>query len=413
MAPLPAPVPGRPPPPASHNPLDRFGEIAGALERAAAAIARLDALVAGHPLLPAWLWRSRLEAVRRQAASDGLAIDPWHLAAIIEGVRFRMDRAEAIIDRGAIFAAARHALALWRWYVRPDEAQSEAIERVAAALAAVESASPLLAAALGARACLDGNGQGDPTGQGGERPALRAALALHWQRRGLMHVAAPLLSGARAFGGDAPKATPAWVAAFLGSLAEEAEAGIALLRLLEREWLAARSAVRDRRRDSHAAAAVDVMAAAPVVSATSLARGLRIAVKNAAALLDSFVASGIAIEVTHRSKRRLFGLKHLAPLREEALPPRRVRRAAGSTPRVEAARWPAVALPDMGYSDAGDAAPPLRQLLALSPRDRQEIELTGLDDWMREADQVIRRSQAILDRLAQPARPLAARPDAA
>ena len=410
MAGLPAPASGRPSPAASNNPLDRFGEIAGALDRAAASIARLDALLAHHPLTPAWVWRSRLEAVRRQAAADGLSIDPWHLAAIIEGVRFRMDRANAIIDRGAIFEAARHALSLWRWYARPCEVQTEATQRAAAALAASGSASPLLGAALGVRGWLDQHGW---SAQNGERPALRAALAQYWQHRGLMPVAAPLLTGTRAFGGDAPKATEAWVAAFLGSLADEAEAGFALLRLIEREWLAARAAVRDRRRDSHAAAAIDVMAAAPVISATSLARGLHIAVKNAAALLDSFVAGGIAIEVTHRSKRRLFGLKHLAPLREEALPPRRARRAGGSTRHDEAARWPAVALPDLEYGDAGDAAPPLRQQLALSPRDREEIELTGLDDWMREADQVIRRSQAILDRFVQPAGPPAAQSDAA
>ena len=64
--------------------------------------------------------------------------------------------------------------------------------------------------------------------------------------------------------------------------------------------------------------AVDFLAAAPIVSATSLAHSLDIAIKNAASLLDAFVARGIAIEVTHRSKRRLFGLKHLAPLREES-----------------------------------------------------------------------------------------------
>jgi hypothetical protein len=37
--------------------------------------------------------------------------------------------------------------------------------------------------------------------------------------------------------------------------------------------------------------------------------------------------------------------------------------------------------------------------------------MTSPVDWMREADQVIRRSQAILDRLARPAGPPAARPD--
>jgi hypothetical protein len=409
MAALSAPIPGRPLPAASHNPLDRFGEIAGALDRAAAAIARLDALLAGHPLTPAWAWRSRLEAVRRQAAADGLAIDPWHLAAIIEGVRFRMDRAEAMIDRGAIFAAARHALSLWRWFARADEGQLQAIERAAAALAASGSPSPLIAASLGVHAWLDQRGWST---QNGERPALRAALAQYWQQSGLMPIAAPLLTGTRAFGGDAPKPIEPWVAAFLGSLAEEAEAGIVLLRPIEREWFTARSAVRDRRRDSHAASAVDMMAAAPVVSATSLARGLGIAVKNAAALLDSFVARGIAIEVTHRSKRRLFGLKHLAPLREEALPPRRARRAGGAT-RGGMAGWPSGALPEAEDAEGDAAARPLRRRLALSPLEREELELTGLDEWMREADQVIRRTQAVLDRLAQPARSPATRPDAA
>ena len=301
----------------SPGPLDRFAGLAGALEQAAAAIARLDALSTGHPLISAWLWRARLEAVRRHAACDGLMIDPWHLAAMIEGVRFRMDRAAAIIDRGAIFEAARHAFQLWGWFARPDAAQMQAIERAAAALSASGHASPLLGAALAVRAWLD---------QGGERPPLRAALALHWQRCGLTHVRAPLLTGAKAFGGEMPRQIDAWVAEFLAALAEEAEAGIALLRLLEREWFAARAAIRGRRRDSHAAAAVDIMAAAPIVSATSLAHSLDIAVKNAATLLDGFVARGIAIEVTHRSKRRLFGLKHLAPLRAEAALPRRVLR---------------------------------------------------------------------------------------
>lgn len=403
MAVLPASVPPgtrRPASELSAQTLDQFAALAGTLERAAGAIARLDALLAGHPLISAWLWRSRLEAVRRHAAADGLAIDPWHLAAIIEGVRFRMDRADAIIDRGAIFEAARHALGLWHWFARPDEAQNEAIEHAAAALSANKSASPLLGAVLAARAWLD---------RGGERPPLRAALARHWQRSGLMHIAVPLLTGTKVLGGGAPRQIEIWTADFLAALAEEAEAGIAFLRLLEREWFAARSAVAGRRRDSHAAAAVDLMAAAPVVSATSLAHGLDIAIKNATALLDTFVACGIAIEVTHRSKRRLYGLKHLAPLREEAAPPRRARRAGGSTRGRGSARRPVGAPTGAEYPDGNDAAPPLRRRPGLSPIEKEEFEFSDLEDWMREADRVIRRSQAILDQLAQTAHPTAGR----
>jgi hypothetical protein len=380
-------------PGAAGGTLARFADLADALEHAARAIARLDALLTRHPLEPAWLWRIRLEAVRRQAAADGRAIDPWHLAAVIEGVRFRMDRTVALIDRGAMFEAARHALGLWRWFARPDEAHSEAIGSAAAALSATQQASPLLGAALGVRAWLD---------RDGERPPLRAALAGYWQRRGLLRLACPLLTGAKALTGGTPWEVEPWTIHFLAALAEEAEAGTEFLRLLEREWFAARSAVRDRRRDSRAAVAVDIMAASPVVSATSLAGGLGIAVKNASALLEGFVERGIAIEVTHRSKRRLYGLKHLAPLRDEAAPPRRPTpgRSRGRPPR--GAAGPATAAE---YSEASDSTLPLPDRSALSPLERKEFDFTDIDDWMRQADQAILRTKAVLDQLATAGRP--------
>jgi hypothetical protein len=51
-------------------------------------------------------------------------------------------------------------------------------------------------------------------------------------------------------------------------------------------------------------------------------------------------------------------------------------------------------------ADAPDIAP-LAERLRLTPLERKEFEFSNLDDWMREADQLIRRSQALLDRLAQ------------
>jgi hypothetical protein len=377
-------------PGAAGGTLARFADLADALEHAARAIARLDALLTGHPLGPAWLWRIRLEAVRRQAAADGRAIDPWHLAAVIEGIRFRMDRGAAMIDRGTIFAAARHALGLWGWFARADEAHSEAIGCAAAALSATEQASPLLGAALGVRAWLD---------RDGERPPLRAALAGYWQRRGLLRLACPLLTGAKALTGGTPWGVEPWTIHFLAALAEEAEAGTEFLRLLEREWFAARSAVRDRRRDSRAAVAVDIMAASPVVSATSLAGGLGIAVKNTSALLERFVERGIAIEVTHRSKRRHYGLKHLAPLRDEAAPPRR------PTPGRSRGRPPRGAAGPAEYSEAPDSTLPLPDRPALSPLERKEFDFTDIDDWMRQADQAILRTKAVLDQFATAGRP--------
>ena len=106
---------------------------------------------------------------------------------------------------------------------------------------------------------------------------------------------------------------------------------------LERAWFAARTAVAGRRRTSRAALAVDLMAATPLVSATTLATGLGMAIKNAGALPAAFCAAGIAVEVTHRSKRRLFGLAGLAPLRDGVA-------AAHAGPRT----GPATAFADRG-----------------------------------------------------------------
>src|SRR5689334_4593805 len=108
--------------------------VAAALARAAAALARLDHALAAHPLRPAFLFRFRLEAVRCQADVDGQAVDPWHLAALLEGLRLRMEGALRIVDRGAVFAAARHALHLHQWLASPDEAQRAETARAAAQL---------------------------------------------------------------------------------------------------------------------------------------------------------------------------------------------------------------------------------------------------------------------------------------
>jgi hypothetical protein len=94
--------------------------LTAALTAAAAAIARLDEALAGHPLHRAFLYRARLDAVRRQAAVDGRLIDPWQLAAVLEGLRLRMAEAPRVIVRGEILASARHASTLHQWIVAPD-----------------------------------------------------------------------------------------------------------------------------------------------------------------------------------------------------------------------------------------------------------------------------------------------------
>jgi hypothetical protein len=353
--------------------------LAGALEQASRSIARLDQALEGHPLLPAFLYRARLEAVRRQAATDGHLIDPWHLAAMLEGLRMRMDHAMRIIDRGVIFEAARHALALHQWLITPDFDQQGEVHHAAAALETPASdVSPLLSAAIGMHAWLE---------RGGARPPIRAALVRYWTVHRLFRAPVPL-TGASALRAGMDWEITAWVPAFLTALAGEADDARQLLLEMERSWLAARRAVGGRRSNSRAAAAIDLLAAAPLISSVTLASGLGMALKNALALLAGFCADGIAVEITHRSKRRLFGLAGLAPLRDEIAPPRRPEpgRGRGRPPAVRIEHEPSLPpAPD----------PPM------TPIERRTIDYSELDQAMARLEQTIRDTRRTLDALTR------------
>ena len=358
--------------------------LTAGLAEAAAAIGRLDEALAAHPLRPAFLYRARLEAVRRQAAVDGQLIDPWHLAAVLEGLRLRMAGALRIIDRGAILAAAAHALALHRWLVAPDFDEEGDVQRAETHLAGFAGAgTPLLAAAAGMHAWLDG---------GGTRPPIRAALLRFWVRQRLLRVPVPL-TGAAALAAETPFERSLWLPAFLRALAAEAADGRQLLLDLERAWFAARTAIAGRRRDSHAAAAVDLLAATPLLSASSLAAGLGIAVKTAIRLFDGLVAAGVAVEVTHRSKRRLFGLHGMTPLGDAVAPPYRPEpgRGRGRPPLlVDAPERPPAPLPP------------------LTPIARKEFDYSDIEAAMAQADEAIRKARRALAGLARGPHPLVA-----
>jgi hypothetical protein len=149
--------------------------LAGTLASATAATARLDQALSGHPLASALLYRVRLNSVQQQAAVDGQLIDPWHLAATIEGLRLRMDPSLRIIDRGAILDKARAALELHQWIVEPDFDQEGEIQRAEAVLAAQPGfLPPLIAAARGFREWIEA---------GGLRPPIRVAMIRFWRKR--------------------------------------------------------------------------------------------------------------------------------------------------------------------------------------------------------------------------------------
>jgi hypothetical protein len=352
--------------------------LAGALAAAAAAIARLDQALASHPLAQAFLYRTRLESVRRQAAVDGQLIDPWHLAATLEGLRLRMDPNLRIIDRGEILDRARAALTLHQWIVEPDFDQEGEVQR-AEAMLAMQPASlpPLIAGAQGLREWI---------AAGETRPAMRSALIRFWRKRQLVRLPVPL-TGAAALRAGQSWDTDDWLPAFLGAIEREARDGLDLLFAMERAWFTARGAIAGRRRDSHDAAAVDVLAAAPVLSATTLARILGIAVKNAIRILDALVKAEIAIEVAHRAKRRLFALQGLDSLQRVVQPPYRPDGNRGrGRPRYEIAE------------DGPEEAPPLLPLL--TPIERRAFNYTALDEAMAHLDAVVRQTRRTLGVIA-------------
>ena len=363
--------------------------LAGALEHAAGTIARLDAALASHPLRPAWAWRARLDAIGRQAAVDGKAIDPWHLAALIEGVRLRLDHTPVLIDRGMLFAAAHHAFELYRWFAVPDETQRAAIRLAGDHLETVGNAqSPLLGAALGVHAWLD---------QGGARAPLRAALALYWQQRQVTALPCPLLTGAAALGTDIPWARDGWIGHFLAALAGEAEDGLALL-APARAPLGLPRAAR-----SPAGAAIRM----PPPRSTSWPRprsslpprsGKRSASRPTTppGCSTGLSGSGLSSEVSQRAKRRLYGLKHLAPLREATAPPRR------PMPGRRPGRPSAASLVADTSGAVADTGFPLVPSPPLSPLERQKFDFSDIDRLLDLTDQAIRRTQSVLDGFALP-----------
>jgi hypothetical protein len=355
------------------------GTLLGALERASGAIARLDQALDNHPLRTAFLYRARLEAVRRQASVDGHGIDPWHLAAVLEGLRLRMDHALRIVDRGQIFEAARSALTLHQWIVEPDFDQEGEIQEAERHLA---NATGLVGVGKALWSWVD---------SGRTRPPVRGALVRFWTKNRLLRAPVPL-TGPRALSAEAPRGRADWVVAFLEALAGEATDYTEMLRSLERGWSAARARVPAQRSTSRAALAVDVMAATPLISATTLANAIGMSIKCTTELLDRFVVSEIAVEVTHRSARRLFGLAAMAPVRDATTAPRRPMPGRGrGRPRSD----------DLPEELVVPAAP----LPPMSRIERPVIDYAALDAAMLECERVIRSTRRSLDGLRQPVSP--------
>ncbi|WP_367161261.1 hypothetical protein ABUE34_15595 (plasmid) [Kozakia baliensis] len=345
------------------------------LTRAALAIGRLDQRLLNHPLRPAILFRERLEAARACAAVDGHWIDPWHLAAELEGLKPRII-GESAYERGNVIDAAKAAFDQYLWLTRPTIEQTTRLEKALATLhGAATATGPLLGAAQAFHRWIEA---------GGDRSSLRGALVRFWQESHVLHCPLPLV-GARAFANEAPWAPTQWMPLFLSCLAEEAEAIERGTIALEQAWRRARAQTRVQRRTSRARAALDLIAAFPVISASRLSELLGVSLKAAYLHLERFLADGLVVEVTHRSARRLFALTGLEPLREAVTPPRRpVPGRKRGRPRR-----------DDGWHDAPASVAPSPILVPASPP--EPIDYAALEEALAAADAAMARFRKVVE----------------
>jgi hypothetical protein len=112
------------------------------------------------------------------------------------------------------------------------------------------------------------------------------------------------------------------------------------------------------------------------------------ATQNALELLGSFCVEGIAIDVTHFSKPRLFGLAGLAPLRDQVLPLRRPEPGSGQG-RPPIIRSDVEPLP-------ASLPPPEHPM---TPVERRLINCSDLEGAMAHLELTIRDTRWALDAL--------------
>ncbi|WP_345773803.1 hypothetical protein [Azospirillum endophyticum] len=327
--------------------------------------------------------------MRAHAGLDGHRVDPQRLAAYIEGLRLRAPNTPAHHERGADLDALSHALRLYglmlaaadRRPARDLDATTEAPDhrRLAEdALWALTQAAPgarLPALARAMRAWIV-----DDRPRGAVRAALPAAL----QATGVTRTLLPILAGADTLRPDSPMDADGWTLAFARSLEREAADGLAILRRLEHAWRSARAAIGPRRSNSRLPAAVDLLAATPLLGPARLASLLGCSLRGAGLMMEELVACGAAVEVTGRGSHRLFGLPGTEGIRGETGGPRRYGHRRGRPPKV------VVPEPLATVEEPPPAAAVPARL------ERLEVDYTALDALLADTGRVVERVQRLL-----------------
>lgn len=362
---------------------------AAALERATLAVARLDATLDGHPLLPAWQHWVRLEAVRAHAGLDGHRVDPQRLAAFLEGLRLRMPDTPVQHERGTNLDALNHALRLYGLMLaaadrRPARDLDDTTEAPEHRRLAEDALWALTQAAPGARLPVLARAMRAWIVDDRPRGAVRAALPGALQTTGVTRTLLPILAGADTLRPDGPMDADGWTLAFARSLEREAMDGLVILRRLEHAWRAARAAIGPRRANSRLPAAVDLLAATPLLGPARLASLLGCSLRGAGLMMEELVACGAAVEVTGRGSHRLYGLPGTEGIRGETAGPRRYGHRRGQPPKV-------VVPESLATVEEPPPAPAMPARL-----ERLEVDYTALDALLADTGRVVERVQAML-----------------
>ncbi|GEO43317.1 hypothetical protein SAE02_74650 [Skermanella aerolata] len=378
------------------------GGIVTALEQAAIAIGRLDTALVGNPLRRAWTFWSELDAARRHAEADGRKVDLFRLAAHLHGLPLRPGDTTSAPERGREIAGLNHAVELRSWMATPDPEQQYLRDIALDSLRDCGGGQPaLVATAHGMLAWLAGQGS---------RPAIRAAVPLYLRDRAITIHALAAVTGSDALraGPDDPDG---FTVRFLDAVRREAADGRGRLLTMEREWRGARLRVDHRagaRSNSGLPAAVDLLAASPLLSISALAEALNCSVEGASRMLDALVQLEVAAEVTGRTERgarRLYGLRRLLPIRAETTAVRRRTRGGqrGRPKRVLTAPFAELADEPKAAAVTPDAEPgePAR-LAAVS------FDFDALDRLIAAADERTRGVRRLLDRIARSEKPFPA-----
>ena len=375
------------------------GGIVTALEEAAIAIGRLDAALVGNPLRRAWTFWSELDAARRHAEADGRKVDLFRLAARLHGLPLRLGDTTSAPERGREIAGLNHAIELRSWMAAPDAEQQRLRDVALDSLRDRGGGQPALVATA--------HGMLDWLAGQGSRPAIRTAVPLYLRDRAItIHTLAAVT------GSDALRAGPddpdGFMVRFLDAVRREAVDGRDRLLTMEREWRGARLRVDHRtgaRSNSRLPAAVDLLAASPLLSISALAEALNCSVEGASRMLEALVQLEVAAEVTGRTgrgARRLYGLKRLLPIRAETTAVQRQARKGqrGRPKRVLIPPFAELADDPETVTRALDAEPaePAR-LAAVS------FDFDALDRLIAAADERTRGVRRLLDRVARGEKP--------